>query len=128
MTNWTSKMIRAISCALVTLFCTNAFAAGDIKLGEQKAQTCQACHGKDGKAVDPYPHLAGQYADYMVQAMKAYKTGTRKNPLMNAFMTAKNEKGEDTYTDKDIENLAAYFASLPSTLDDLEKHEQGSGK
>ena len=35
---------------------------------------CASCHGADAKtAVDPaYPTLAGQHADYLVHALKAY--------------------------------------------------------
>ena len=38
---------------------------------------CASCHGADAKsAVDPaYPTLAGQHADYLVHALKAYKRG-----------------------------------------------------
>ena len=40
---------------------------------------CASCHGADAKtAVDPaYPTLAGQHADYLVHALKAYKRGAR---------------------------------------------------
>ncbi|HEY4093290.1 MAG TPA: c-type cytochrome, partial [Luteibacter sp.] len=45
-------------------------ANGDPAAGSKKIATCVACHGKDGNSVDPqYPRLAGQYADYMAQAL-----------------------------------------------------------
>jgi cytochrome c553 len=77
-------------------------------------QTCVACHGADGaKTVsDDYPILAGQYADYLVQALKDYKSGKRKNPIMAGIITGIDEK--------DFPALAKFFANqrgLCSTKD-----------
>lgn len=100
---------------------TSAFAAKpDIEAGKAKAVVCQACHGADGNAgTDPqYPRLAGQYRDYLARALHEYKKGERKNPIMAGFVT--------TLSEQDIENVAAYFASLPgSKLGDLHGHVQG---
>ena len=56
-------------------------------------QTCVACHGADGaKTVsDEYPILAGQQADYIVQALKDYKSGKRKNPVMGGIIGGVDE-------------------------------------
>jgi cytochrome c553 len=96
-----------------------ASAKGDAEAGKAKAQPCAACHGDDGNAgVDPqYPKLAGQYADYLARALHEYKSGDRKNPIMMGFAT--------TLSDEDIENLAAYYSSLPSKLTDLHGHVGG---
>lgn len=109
------------------LITTTAFSTGsalaaapDLEAGKAKAVVCQACHGADGNAgTDPqYPRLAGQYRDYLARALHEYKKGERKNPIMAGFVT--------TLSDQDIENLAAYFASLPeSKLGDLHGHVQG---
>ena len=80
---------------------------------------CASCHGADAKsAVDPaYPTLAGQHADYLVHALKAYKRGAsgsaatanvRKNPIMGAFAAQ--------LSDQDINNVAAWLSSQPSDL------------
>jgi cytochrome c553 len=57
-------------------------------------QTCVACHGADGAktVADDYPMLAGQYADYIVQALNDYKTGKRKNAVMAGIITGVNAK------------------------------------
>lgn len=107
---------------ITTLACASsvALAKGDIDAGKAKAAVCQACHGLDGNAgTDPqYPRLAGQYHDYLARALHEYKTGDRKNPIMAGFVA--------TLSDADIENLAAYFSSLPgSKLTDLHDHIQG---
>jgi cytochrome c553 len=79
--------------------------AADIEAGKAKAASCAGCHGADGIAVNPaYPNLAGQNAQYLVAAIKAYKDGTRNNPVMGALVKA--------LSDEDIENIAAYYQSL----------------
>jgi cytochrome c553 len=82
----------------------------DLGAGQAKAkEVCQACHGLDGNSQTPdYPKLAGQYPDYLAKALRDYKAGTRKNPIMAGFAGA--------LTAKDIDNLAAYYASQPSVL------------
>jgi cytochrome c553 len=116
-------MKRSISTLLFTTLAVcaaPAFAKGDVEAGKAKAVVCQACHGPDGNAgTDPqYPRLAGQYHDYLARALHEYKSGGRKNPIMAGFVT--------TLSDQDIENLAAYYASLPNAkLVDLHGHMQG---
>lgn len=89
--------------------------AGDVEAGEQKAAACVACHGAGGAApISPqYPILAGQYADYLAQALLQYQNGARANAIMVGLAAPLSEE--------DIEDLAAYFASQNSplrTLDD----------
>jgi cytochrome c553 len=80
-------------------------AAQDAAAGRQKALQCQACHGLDGLAKIPgAPHLAGQVREYLVSAMRDYKTGARRNEMMTLAIRQ--------LTDDDIEDLAAYYASL----------------
>jgi cytochrome c553 len=75
----------------------------------EKAAVCAACHGSDGKATLPiYPHLAGQYSTYLQQALREYRSGARKNPVMGAQAA--------TLTDKEIRQLAEYFSHLPGPL------------
>jgi cytochrome c553 len=68
------------------------------------AQVCVACHGNNGVGITPdYPHLAGQYRDYLVRSLKDYQNGSRKNAVMAGFMGALKPA--------DIEALAAYYAA-----------------
>jgi cytochrome c553 len=81
-------------------------------------QTCVACHGADGaKTVAPeYPILAGQYADYIEHALRDYKSGKRKNPIMAGIIGAVDEK--------DFEAIGKFFQQqrgLCST-EDLKQH------
>ncbi len=67
------------------------------------AQRCDRCHGIDGNSIDPLmPALAGQRKDYLGKALRAYKEGTRKNPMMDAMSQVLSEK--------EINNLVAYYA------------------
>ncbi len=68
------------------------------------AQRCDRCHGISGNSTDPrLPALAGQREDYLQKVLHAYRTGARKSPPMAAM--------SDVLTERDVENLAAYYAS-----------------
>ena len=84
--------------------------AADMAAGQAKAkEICQACHGLDGNSATPdYPKLAGQYPDYLAKALRDYKSGARKNPIMAGMAGA--------LTTNDIDNLSAYYASQPPVL------------
>lgn len=81
-------------------------------------QTCVACHGADGaKPVAPdYPMLAGQPADYIVQALKDYKSGKRKNPIMAGIISGVDEQ--------DFQALAEFFSRQLAVCytDQIKKH------
>lgn len=71
-------------------------AASAAPLGSPPAaiRTCVACHGTNGAKTisEDYPILAGQYADYLEQALNDYKQGKRKNAVMAGIMTQVDEK------------------------------------
>lgn len=82
----------------------SAVQAGDAAAGKEKSATCAACHGEGGRSEIPFnPVLAGQYKDYIVRALKDYRSGDRKNPMMAPMAAG--------LSDEDIEDLAAYFSS-----------------
>jgi cytochrome c553 len=106
MTHVRSTLVVAIAAAFAPAVALGA----DVVAGQAKVkEVCQACHGLDGnsQAAD-YPKLGGQYPDYIAKALRDYKSGARKNPIMAGFAA--------TLTDKDIENVAAYYASQPPVL------------
>jgi cytochrome c553 len=79
--------------------------AGDPVAGKAKAAACLGCHGADGISKNlPGPTLAGQNAAYFAEALKAYGTGDRNNPMMGPAAQAMNAE--------DAGNLAAYFSGL----------------
>ena len=97
-------MKQILVLAGLTLLANQAIAAGNIDEGKKKSATCAACHGADGNStVAEFPRLAGQHADYIVKALRDYKSGARKDPVMAGFAAP--------LTDQDREDLAVYFAS-----------------
>jgi cytochrome c553 len=97
------KKLILTAIVLAPLACSPALAS-DADAGKKLAQPCAACHGPDGNSPSAeFPRLAGQHYDYLVQALKAYKSGERKNPIM-APQAA-------NLTPRDIDELAAYFSS-----------------
>ena len=90
--------------ALLSLSLPALAASGDVEAGRKKSAPCAVCHGANGVSPSPeFPNLAGQYADYLHSAMKHYKNGKRKNPIM-----AEQVKN---LSEKDMLDLSAYFAS-----------------
>lgn len=90
---------------------STVFTSGDAEAGKAKSATCVGCHGVDGNSPAPmYPHLAGQYGDYLVHSLRAYKSGARQNAIMQGMVAA--------LSDQDLKDLAAYYASLPGKLKD----------
>lgn len=82
--------------------------AADTEAGEAAAEPCFACHGSNGVSVSAdIPNLAAQKEDYLVSQLEAFRAKERTNPLMNAMA--------GQLSDQEIENLAAFFSSLPGT-------------
>lgn len=99
------RSIALLATTLLLSSATLAHAAGDPAAGQAKAAVCAACHGVDGISMIPmYPNLKGQHAAYLVKQMKDFRSGARNDPVMSAQAKP--------LSDQDIENLAAYYASL----------------
>jgi len=78
---------------------------GSAVAGKAAAAQCAGCHGADGKSPTPeFPNLAGQQRSYLVDALEAYRNGTRKAPVMNQMAASLSAT--------DIGNVAAYFSGL----------------
>ena len=102
-TQMTDQTIRDIAAYFAT---ATPAKSGPAPVGTppKAAEVCQACHGPDGVGILPeYPTLAGQHADYIEQALHAYRKGTRQNAIMQGFAA--------TLTDADIKSLAHYFST-----------------
>ena len=107
-------MRRLLVLTLALALPVAAQARGNAEAGKTKAaQVCAACHGPEGnKPSDPsQPILAGQHYDYLVRALTDYKIGRRNNPIMKGFAAQLSRQ--------DIEDLAAWFASQPSNLQNV---------
>ena len=70
------------------------------------ADTCAGCHGTDGASTGPAtPSLAGMSESYMVDSMKAFKSGERHSTVMGRIA-----KG---YTEEEFKLMASVFAKQP---------------
>src|SRR6201989_3263921 len=97
--------VKLLASAGLLLACGHPGHAGDVKAGGAKAMMCQACHGLDGLSKVPdAPNIAGQIEPYLVMQLQAYKSGARKNDAMSVVAPS--------LSDKDIEDLAAYFSAI----------------
>ena len=103
-------MRKLLAFAAAAAFCVQALAAGDPASGKQKSQVCAACHGADGNTPTgpEFPRLAGQHYDYLLKALRDYKSGARKDPVMGAQAAA--------LTAQDMADLAAYFSDQKGSL------------
>jgi len=77
--------------------------SGDAATGKALANNCTACHGETGVASNPaWPSLAAQKSGYLVNVLKAFRAGLRKDPMMAGAARS--------LSDADITNLAAYYS------------------
>jgi len=99
------NMTRILTVLLSVMLVPLAAQAGDAAAGAKKTTTCVACHGKEGISIAPtYPNLACQKEQYLIKAIKDYKSGARKEPLMKPMVAS--------LSDADVENVAAYYSTL----------------
>ena len=104
----TSKKWFAAACLGLGYLVSVPVLAADSAAGKIKSETCLGCH-----AVNSYqnvyptyqvPKLGGQHAEYIVAALKAYKSGERAHGTMHA--------NASNLSDEDMADIAAYFASV----------------
>jgi len=107
-TNIKLAALAAVLLLTAALFARPAVADADVEAGKQIGYSCLGCHGIDGyrNAYPSYrvPKLGGQKATYLEIALKGYRGGKRSHPTMIGQASS--------LTDQDIENVAAYFASI----------------
>jgi len=101
-------------------FAPRAEAAGDAQRGKQLGYTCLGCHGIENyKNVYPtynVPKLVGQHPDYLVGALKSYRSKERSHGTMYAQAAS--------LSDQDIEDIAAYLSG--STVLDVAAAPRGT--
>jgi len=76
--------------------------------GKKKADEvlCTMCHLGGMKGQNEIPRVAGQYPEYVIKQLKAFKARTRTNDAGSMTSVAQ------TISEQDIEDLAHYIASL----------------
>lgn len=84
--------------------------AGDPEAGRIRSRGCVPCHGSDGLSTRPdAPNIAGQVPLYMTDQLRKYRSGERKNEIMNIVAR--------TLSDEDIDNLVAYYSGMRVTVE-----------
>jgi cytochrome c553 len=106
-----SRRARVLLAAGFSLATTAVFAqgpAGNADAAKNKISMCVGCHGLSGYKTaypDVYhvPRISGQHPTYLVNALKAYKSGERHHPSMVGIASSLSEQ--------DMADLAAYYGS-----------------
>ena len=105
------KLVFLSMLGLMAWFSTGvSFAADDKAAVNPKFEpvmatikTCETCHGPEGNSVIPLnPILAGQHLNYIYIQLKDFKSGTRKNDIMNVMAS--------TMEKKDMLLISEYFS------------------
>jgi cytochrome c553 len=107
------KNLLALSLALAFTSTSGILhAEGNISSGKEKAAACVSCHGDNGNSVvSSFPKLAQQHSSYLIKQLKAFKSGTRQNPMMSSIAMG--------LTDEDMIDIAAYYAEQEVSANQL---------
>jgi cytochrome c553 len=111
MSRMKSLVASALSAATLALMTGAAFAAtpapafkADPAKGQQLSASCGACHTQDGSRGTPAnPILAAQHPEYITKQLIEFKSGKRKNAIMQGMAAALSEE--------DMKHIAAFYAS-----------------
>jgi cytochrome c553 len=91
--------------SVAIMICGSSAQAADLAAGKEKAEMCAGCHGENGiSQTENVPSLAGQPDQFTQWQLVFFRSGARKNELMQPIVEQINND--------DIRNLGAYFASL----------------
>jgi cbb3-type cytochrome c oxidase subunit III len=126
--------IRLACCTLALLATAAALPAaqarGSVEAGAALAATCAACHGAAGaNSNNPeWPNLAGQNASYITRQLHLLHDGKRVGKPGDANAATMSAMAL-TLTDQNMEDVAAYFATLaPAGLEADPAHWQAGQK
>lgn len=99
--------LTVIIC-LLSAFSLSSANAADAQRGEKISQTCLGCHGAPGLRnpgpVYNIPMIGGQHPEYIISALKAYKSKARGHGTMQAQAS--------NLSDQDMADIAAYFGDM----------------
>jgi cytochrome c553 len=100
------RLTIALCAAAALTGLSGGAGAADVEAGKALAEGCAPCHGADGVSQTPLtPSLAGQPDEFVQWQLVYYRSGARKNEVMQPISEALGNE--------EIRNLGAYYASLP---------------
>jgi cytochrome c553 len=77
-----------------------------VEAGKKASFFCANCHGEEGVSKAPeVPNLAGQNAAYLLEQIRKFGSGERKDPFMQGLIKV--------LKDEERLQIAAYYASVP---------------
>jgi len=107
--SWSYPLLALLVLVFGGFAAAPAQAEGNAAQGKLLGYTCLGCHGVDNyrNAYPSYsvPKLVGQHPEYLVIALKAYKSGERNHGTMHAQASS--------YSDQDMLDLSLYMAGTP---------------
>jgi cytochrome c553 len=75
-------------------------------IADRKIPACSGCHSPNGAGIPAqYPHLAGQWPEYVAAQLTGFRDGTRKNNVIMTEVAAR-------LNDREIKALAEYISGL----------------
>jgi cytochrome c553 len=106
------QIFAGLATAVACVFAPTGFAAevvGNVEAAKAKVSMCIGCHGIPGyrasyPEVYSVPKIAGQNGAYLQAALRAYASGERTHPTMDAIAKS--------LSDQDIADLSAYYSKL----------------
>lgn len=99
------KFVQAICLLIALLYASSAMADAVAGQSAYAARGCIGCHGAGGvSVVATYPSLKGKNAGFIRKNLTDFRSGARKEPVMNAMSAG--------LSDEDIKNIADYIGSL----------------
>ena len=104
-----AQLALAAACAVTFPALAADPPKGNIEAAKAKVSMCIGCHGIPGyRASFPeiysVPMIAGQNEKYIQSSLRAYATGERTHPTMDAI--------SKSLSDQDMADLAAYYSNL----------------
>ena len=103
MTRWPTLTALALAALSLAAVADAQAPAKPARLG-----LCAACHGENGIATAPgIPNLAAQNREYLVAALRQYRSGERTAQAMRAV--------SGSLADADIDALAAWYSAQPGS-------------
>lgn len=78
--------------------------------GTDSSAACVTCHGKDLKGTELGPYIAGQFPDYLLRQLRAFKWSTRRD---SGDQNGEMQREVRYLTEKELLAVSAYVASLP---------------
>lgn len=119
--NFLKTITTSLLLTLTFTLSTVVIAEVDLENGANVAGSCVACHGVEGVSSLPdWPHLAGQVPGYIAGQLAAFKSGTRKNAVMQGMVLGLDEQ--------DMADVDAFYAAKVANAGSISEDQEELAK